>query len=389
MRVAIVASWLNQYGGAERVLEVLHEMYPEAPIYTSMYEPTAMPESYRQWDIRTSFMQRLPLVKKRHQMFLPLYPLAFEQLDIDGYDVVISNSSAFCHGVITRPETCHICYCLTPARFLWNYHEYVRREKIGRLARVLVPLALRSLRTWDVAAANRVDYFVAISRVVQSRIAKYYRRHSEIIYPPVDTARYEISDEVDDYFLVVSRLVPYKRIDLAVRAFSELGLPLKVVGDGRDRASLAKLAAPNVEFLGRIPDKDVRRLYSRCRAFVFPGEEDFGLTPIEAQAAGRPVIAYAAGGALDTVIEGETGVLFREPTAESLAEAVRGFDAHQFDPVRIREHAMRFDVTVFKERLARFVVESLAKHRRQSLGRVLLTEGLPGARELADGVSSG
>ena len=365
MKVALVCSWLNQYGGAERVLEVLHEMYPDAPIYTSMYEPKAMPAAYRQWDIRTSFMQYLPLVKKRHQMFLPLYPLAFKQFDLSGYDLVISNSSAFGHGVFTRPETCHVCYCLTPARFIWNYEEYVKRERINPLARRLVPLTLGALRAWDADAARRVDYMVAISTAVQARIARFYRRDSEIIYPPVDTSRYQISDEVDDYFLIVSRLIPYKRIDLAVRAFTEIGWPLKVVGDGRDREVLTGMAGPNVEFLGRVPDEDVRRLYSRCRAFIFPGEEDFGLTPIEAMSAGRPVIAYGAGGALDTVIEGETGLLFREPSPEALAQVVRDFDHRQFDPVKIRQHALNFDVSLFKQRLATFVAERVAEHRRR------------------------
>jgi glycosyltransferase involved in cell wall biosynthesis len=365
VKVALVCSWLNQYGGAERVLEVLHDMYPNAPIYTSMYEPKAMPAFYRSWDIRTSFMQRLPLVKQKHQAFVSLYPYAFEQFDLTEYDVVISNSSAFAHGVITRPETCHVCYCLTPARFIWNYHEYVKREHLSRIVRTVVPMALTSLRTWDAQAADRVDYFVAISRAVADRINKYYRRDSEIIYPPVDTTMYTPSEEVEDYFLIVSRLIPYKRIDLAVRAFNELGLPLKIVGGGRDAEALQRIAKPNVQFLGRVPDDEVKRLYARCRAFIFPGEEDFGLTPLEAQAAGRPAIAYAGGGALDTIIEGETGAFFREPTAKSLAETVRNFDHTKFDSVRIRQHALKFDTEVFKKQLAEFVERSAAEHRQR------------------------
>lgn len=389
LKVALVCSWLNQYGGAERVLEVLHEMYPDAPIYTSMYEPKAMPAAYRQWDIRTSFLQYLPLVKKRHQMFLPLYPLAFKQFDLSGYDLVISNSSAFGHGVFTGPETCHVCYCLTPARFIWNYDEYVKRERINALARRLVPLTLGALRAWDAAAARRVDHMVAISTAVQARIARFYHRDSEIIYPPVDTSRYRISEEIDDYFLIVSRLIPYKRIDLAVRAFTELGLPLKVVGDGRDRAALAGMAGPNVEFLGRVPDEEVRRLYSRCRAFIFPGEEDFGLTPIEAMSAGRPVIAYGAGGALDTVVEGETGLLFREPSPEALAQVVRGFDHRQFDPIKIRQHALGFDVSLFKERLATFVAERVAEHQRRREERATTVGESTRPKVSADGARHG
>jgi glycosyltransferase involved in cell wall biosynthesis len=247
MKLAIVCSWLNQYGGAERVLEVVHDMYPQAPIYTSIYRPRALPEHYRSWDIRPSFLNRLPLIRRFHQVYLPFYPLAFESLDLRGYDVVFSLTSAFGHGVITPAETRHVCYCLTPARFLWNYHSYIEREGLGRLARLGLAPFLKSLRQWDRQAADRVDEFIAISRTVQRRIAKYYRREAQIIYPPVDTARFAIEREPEEYFLVVSRLVPYKRIDLAVRAFNELGLPLRIIGEGRDRAALQAIAAVVLE----------------------------------------------------------------------------------------------------------------------------------------------
>ena len=355
MKVAVVCSWLNQYGGAERVLDVVHEMFPQAPIYTSIYWPEGMPASYRSWDIRTSPLNRLPLIKRHHQPFLPLYPLGFEALDLEGYDLVLSVTSAFAHGVITRPDTVHVCYCLTPARFLWDYRAYARRERLGGLARVVLPFFLTMLRNWDVAAANRVDHFVAISRAVQARIWKYYRRSSPVIYPPVRTADFTLSDQVEDYYLIVSRLVPYKRIDLAVQAFNQLGLPLLIVGDGRDRAALERMARPNVRFVGRVSDAERKQYLARCRAFLFPGEEDFGITPLEAQAAGRPVIAYGAGGALETVIEGQTGVFFREQTPEALAEAVASFDPACCDPMAIRRHAERFDVARFKEELNRFI----------------------------------
>jgi glycosyltransferase involved in cell wall biosynthesis len=351
MKLAIVCSWLNQYGGAERVLEVVHDMYPQAPIYTSIYRPRALPEHYRSWDIRPSFLNRLPLIRRFHQVYLPFYPLAFESLDLRGYDVVFSLTSAFGHGVITPAETRHVCYCLTPARFLWNYHSYIEREGLGRLARLGLAPFLKSLRQWDRQAADRVDEFIAISRTVQRRIAKYYRREAQIIYPPVDTARFAIEREPEEYFLVVSRLVPYKRIDLAVRAFNELGLPLRIIGEGRDRAALQAMARPNVQFLGYLPDEVVREQMARCRAFIFPGEEDFGITPLEAMAAGRPVIAYGAGGALDTIEEGVSGLFFREPTPEALAEAVRRLDAQRFDPQTLRQHARRFDVARFRREL--------------------------------------
>lgn len=361
MRVALVTDWLNQYGGAERVLEVLHDLYPTAPIYTSLYAPQAVPEAYRSWDIRTSFMQHLPLARTHHQAFLPFYPLAFERFDFSGYDLVLSNASAFAHGVVTPPETTHICYCLTPTRFLWQFYDYVKHEGLGWLARFLLPPLIARLRRWDYASAQRVNHFIAISQVVAQRIAQYYRRESAIIYPPVNTAAYHPADKHGDYFLVLSRLVPYKRVDLAVQACSELGLPLLVIGEGRDRARLERLAGPSVRFLGRLPDAQAKEYFARCRAFIFPGEEDFGITPLEAQAAGRPVIAYAAGGALDTVVEGVTGAFFRQPTAQALAETLRAFDERQFDPAAIRAHALRFDTAVFRERLTAFIAQKLGQ----------------------------
>lgn len=360
MKIALVHDWLNQYGGAERVLEVFHDLYPEAPIYTSIYEPTAMPRFYRQWDIRTSFMQRLPLVKRKHQPFMPLYPLAFEGFDLGGYDLVISNASAFCRGVLSGPTTRHICYCLTPTRFVWNFHDYAREENLGRLARLALPLALGPLRVWDRLSADRVDDFVAISAAVAERVAKYYRRQAVIIHPPVDCSSFKISPAPEDFFLIVSRLVPYKRVDLAVRAFNELGLPLLIAGDGRDRPRLERMARPNVRFLGRVSEADLRDLYARCRAFIFPGEEDFGLTPVEAQASGRPVIAYRAGGALDTVIPGQTGLFFTERQPWSLAETVRQFRAGDFNPLEIRAHALRFDVGAFRDRFTAHVAAVMA-----------------------------
>lgn len=367
MKIALVCSWLNQYGGAERVLEQLHELYPDAPIYTSVYDSGAMPAFYRTWEIRTSFLQRLPFVRRYYQFLLPLYPLAFEQFDLSGYDVVLSNTSAFGHGVITRPETCHICYCLTPARFLWGYHDYARRENLGGVQKLFLTPILATLRAWDVAAAQRVDHFVAISQTIATRIQKYYRRSATIIYPSIDTTRFEVSDEIDDYFLVVSRLVPYKRIDLAVQACSKLGLKLKVVGDGRARAALERLAGPGVEFLGRRPDGEVRRLLSHCRGFLFPGEEDFGLTPLEAQASGRPVLAYGAGGSLETIRDGETGRFVHAQTVEAWTEALAEFVGRRWDGQAIRRHAERFDVRIFKQQVADFVAQRWAEHRNGAL----------------------
>jgi glycosyltransferase involved in cell wall biosynthesis len=355
-------SWLNQVGGAERVLEAVHELFPEAPIFTSIYWPEAMPPHYLSWDIRTSWLDKLPFVRKHHRILLPLYPLCFEGFDLGEYDLVLSITSAFAHGVITTPRSLHICYCLTPARFLWNYKKYVEREEINRLALLTLQPFLNYLRLWDRLAADRVDHFIAISQVVRKRILKHYRRDSEVIHPPVDTSRYAIADSHEDYFLIVSRLVPYKRIDLAVQAFNELGLPLMIAGDGRDRRRLEAMAGDNIRFLGRISAEKLAELFAHCKAFIFPGLEDFGIAPLEAQATGRPVIAYAGGGALETVVEGVTGTFFHEQTPEALAETIRRFDDSLFDPEAIRRNAERFDKEVFKEKLRRFIEENYDEH---------------------------
>lgn len=369
MRLALVHDYLNQYGGAERVLESLHQLYPDAPIYTSMYDPTRLPAFYRDYDIRTSFMQRLPGVTSHHQAYLPFYPFAFEGLDFSGFDVVISNSSGFCKGIVTAPETVHICYCLTPMRWAWRYEDYVEREQFGRLARLALPSAMTALRIWDVTSSQRVDHFVAISTAVAERIRKYYRREAAVIYPPVDTARFETDRAPGDYYLVVSRLIPYKRVDLAVEAFNRLGLPLKIAGDGRDRQRLQRRARPNIEFLGRVSDAEVAELMRGCRAFLFPGEEDFGIAPVEAQAAGRPVVAYGAGGALDTVVDGVTGVHFNHQTSEALEQAVRRLERLPVDAGRIVEHARRFDAAVFNRALTELVARVAPAARPTSLVR--------------------
>ena len=359
LRVAIVHDWLNQMGGAEEVLEALVEMFPGAPVYTSIYWPERMPAAYRQWDIRTTWMDRLPGIHRHHQPYLLLYPLAFGSLTLEGYDLVISNKSGFCLGVRTPPGTRHICYCLAPTRFVWDFETYVQREQVGQGARRLVRPLLARLRHWERAAASRVDAMVAISTEIQERIQRYYARESTIIHPPVDTARFasQPAGEGGDYYLIVSRLIPYKRIDLAVRAFSELGLPLWIGGQGRDRANLEAIAGSNVRFMGYVPDEELAPLMAGCRAFLFPGLEDFGITPVQAMAAGRPVLAFAGGGALDSVVEGVTGSFFREQTPECLAAAVRSMDTRAFDPVAIRAHARQFDTSVFKSRLATFIQE--------------------------------
>lgn len=356
-RTALVHDYLNQNGGAERVVLALQRLFPAAPLYTSIYDRRRMPATYRGLDIRPSFMQRLPGVMRRHQAYLPLYPFAFESFDLSDYDLVISSSSAWAKSVITPPGTLHICYCHAPMRFAWSYRSYIAGERVGRLARAGLPALMVLLRLWDVASAARVDSFIANSRAVAARIAKYYRRPARVINPPVETDRFAISPEIDDYFLIVQRLVPYKRLDVVLDAFNALRLPLKIVGDGRARADLERRAGPTIEFAGRLSDEELRRAFARCRAYIVPGEEDFAIAPVEAQAAGRPVIAYAAGGALETVIEGTTGLFFHEQTPAALAAAVRCFEGMIVSPTVIRAHAQTFDTAIFERRM-REVVES-------------------------------
>jgi glycosyltransferase involved in cell wall biosynthesis len=369
LRVALVHDYLNQAGGAEKVVEVFAEMFPGAPIYTSVFDPEAMPAVWRSLDVRTSFMQRISPRLKVAKALFPLYPTAFESFDLSGYDLVLSSTTTFAKGVITRPETCHVCYCNNPTRFLWMYHEYLRYEALPAPARVVLPWVVTPLRVWDYATAQRVDFFVAGSCNAARRIAKYYRRESDVVQAPIDAAAFTPSTDVGDYFLVVSRLQPYKRIDLAVEACTRLGLPLHVAGDGPDAARLRSLAGPTVRFLGRISDFERREQMARCRALVFPGEEDFGLTPLEAPASGRPVIAFGAGGALETVKEGETGVFFREPTVDSLADALRAFD-DRFDPAVLCAHAAQFDRSVFKRRLFDVVARRYSEHRARLAAHV-------------------
>lgn len=357
MKVALVHDYLNQMGGAERVVLALHELFPDAPLYTSIYDPQRVDAAFRSIDIRTSFMQKLPLVKKHHQPFLPLYPFAMERFDLRGYDLVLSSSSAFGKGVITRPGTMHICYCHTPMRWCWNYDEYVERENLGKMARSMLPFFITNLRVWDQTTSMRVDHFIANSPVVADRIQKYYRREAVVIPPPIEVSRFlfDPTTQPEDYFLVVSRFMPYKRIDLAIEACNHRGLPLLIIGSGRDEQRLKKLAGPTIRFLGRLSDEEVLHYYAHCRALILPGEEDFGITPLEAQASGRPVIAFGEGGALASVIDGVTGVFFREQTVASLVATLATFDESYYDTQAIRSHALEFDKARFHRRMLQFI----------------------------------
>ncbi len=352
MKIAIVHDWLNQIGGAENVLEVLVSMFPQAPVFTTIYAPALMPPEYRTWDIRTSWLNRAPGIHRHHQPYLPLYPAAVQSLDLRGYDVILSNKSGFIHGVKTTSQQTHLCYCLAPTRYVWNYQRYAQREHLGKAVNLVLAPIVAALQRWDYRAAQRVNHFCAISTDIQKRIKKYYHRASNIIAPPVNTERFKpVAHPTETYYFILSRLIPYKRIALAVRAFSQMGKRLIIAGEGRDRKTLEAMAGPTVTFTGRLPWDEVAQLMANCKAFVFPGYEDFGITPVEAQAAGRPVIAFGAGGALDTVLEGETGVFFHEQTVESLIEAVQRLEASHFDSHHVRQHAERFGVERFKQEI--------------------------------------
>ena len=360
MKVAIVHDYLMQMGGAEKVVEVLHSLFPNAPIYTSAYDREVMPAHYRDWEIHTTFLQRLPWKRKTHRAALLLYPAAFESFDLSGFDLVISSSSSFAKGIITQPDTVHVCYTHAPMRFAWTPCSYMKEERVSMMTRTLLAPVLHYLRTWDALAAMRVDYYLANSRTVAQRIRKFYRRDCEVVHPPVETTRFQISPEIDDYYLMVTRLAPYKRLDLAVEACTRLNRPLKIVGSGRYARELKKIAGPTIEFLGRVSDQELPGLLARAKAYVMPGEEDFGIAPVEANASGRPVIAFAAGGALDSQIDGVTGVFFEEPTVESLIDAMKRADAIDFDPRAIRAHAEKFDTECFKIHIMR-VIEKVMK----------------------------
>ena len=363
MRVAIVHYWLVGMRGGEKVLEELCLLYPQADIFTHVYDPARTSDLINSHKVRTTFIARLPFARKLYQRYLPLMPAALGELDLTGYDLVISSESGPAKGVVVHPDAVHVCYCHTPMRYLWD-HYHVYRANAGRLTRFLMTLIVPPLRAWDVASAAHVDRFVANSRFVARRIAKAYRRDSTVVFPPVDTDAFAaVPAPTRDFYLVAGQLVPYKRADLAVEACTRLGRRLVVVGTGSEAARLQSMAGPTVEFRGWTPDDELRALYANCRALLFPGEEDFGIVPLEVMASGRPVIAYGSGGALDTVVAGDTGLFFDDPTAESLAAAVVAFERREdaFDPVGIRRHAEGFDRRVFRARLKAFIDGTLSE----------------------------
>lgn len=346
------------------MLECFTELYPYAPIYTLVYNKELMHGKFYDKNIKTSFIQKLPFASKRHRIFPPFMPIAIEQFDFSQYDIVLSDSSSYAKGVITGPETLHICYMHTPMRYAWDdCQKYTQDFYFPSIVKKIVPLAMNYIRIWDKISSERVDRIIANSNFVAKRIKKYYRRESVVIHPPVNVNNFYISEERGGYFLMVGRLIAYKRFDIAIEAFNKLKLPLKIIGRGPELKRLQKLAGPNIEFLGRVEDDKLAEYYAKCRAFIFPQEEDFGIVAMEALASGRPLIAYRGGDILEHLEEGKMGIFFQNQTAKDIMEAVRKFKDENFNSHYIREKALKFDKTLFKAKIKEYIEEELTKHK--------------------------
>ena len=358
-KIAIVHYWLVTMRGGEKVVEELCRLYPHADIVTLVCDHDRISPLLKEHEIHTSFLQRIPGAKKHYTKLLPLMPFALEQLDLQGYDIVVSSESGPAKGVITRPDALHICYCHSPMRYVWD-HYHVYRKDLGWIGRLVLSATAPFIRAWDVTTAARVDAFVANSKHVANRIWRFYRRRATVIHPPVAVDDFQPNGKAGEFYLCAGQLVTYKRIDLAVRAFTLSKKRLVVIGEGSQIAALRKIAGPNIEFLGYQPFSVLKDHLARCRALVFPGEEDFGILPIEAMASGRPVIAYDAGGARETVSSDKVGVRFAEQTEESLNEAVERFEARErlFDQDAIVEHARHYSAAVFRKQMAEFIEQA-------------------------------
>ncbi|MBS1258271.1 MAG: hypothetical protein MAG551_01327 [Candidatus Scalindua arabica] len=394
MKVALVHDWITGMRGGEKVLEVFCELFPDAHLFTLLHNKGSASDTIEKMDIRTSFIQHLPLAKRKYRYFLPLFPNAIERFDLRGYDVVLSSSHCVAKGVITGPETLHVCYCFTPMRYIWDmYDQYFTGERSGGITRWAASFVRNYLRKWDVKSSRRVNRFVAISKYVAERIKKHYGIEPDIIFPPVDCSYFKPSSSLsavpaqagsEDFYLMVSPLAPNKRVDIGINAFNKLGLPLKVIGSGQEEGRLRRIANRNIELMGWQSDETVRDHYAACKALIFPGIDDFGIVPLEAQASGKPVIAYGAGGALETIIpidndklkikndngqsQKATGVFFYEHNPDALAEAVSYFEDLRdvFDRHEIRKNAESFDRVIFKEKIKSYIEQEYEKFRLDS-----------------------
>ena len=400
-RVALVHDWLTGMRGGERCLEALCDLFPDADLFTLLHVRGSVSEMIERRRIHTSAIQGLPFVKRRYRHYLPFFPWAIERFKLDGFDLILSGSHCVAKGVKVPPGALHIAYIYTPMRYIWDLQEaYVGPGRMGPLSRALLRAVSGRLRRWDLEANARVDHFAAISRHVAGRIRRHYGREAEVIYPPVQTARFRIAVRTDDYYLLAGAFAPYKRLDLAVAALNRLGRRVVIVGDGQEGRRLRRMAGPTIEFLGWRPDDEVAALLARCRALIFPGEEDFGILPVEAMACGRPVIAYGKGGITETVIPlnsfefrvsssalreslnpkpetrnpkpgPPTGVFFYEQTVEALIGAVKLYEreADRFDPEALRAHALTFDRSIFEKRMAAYVAERYDLWTREGRSR--------------------
>lgn len=369
LKIAIVHDWLVSMRGGEKVLEILCELYPNATLITLLHIKGTLSPTIESMKIETSFINKLPL-KKKYRNYLPLFPSAIESINFSGYDLIISSSHCVAKGAQPNGGALHICYCHTPMRYVWEmYDEYFGKDKAGFITRTAMSFFAPRLRKWDVETSRRVHCFVANSYNVSRRIKEYYNREADVIYPPVDASLFRLSEKSDDYFLIVSALVPYKKVELAIEAFNRNGKKLLIVGTGPESLKLKSAAKNNIKFLGWCNDDELAKLYTGCRALIFPGFEDFGIVPLEAMACGKPVIAFGKGGVLETVVgkgENVTGVFFYEQTVDALINAIDDFEKTKFDSQMIRDHALKFDRAMFKEKIKEYIEEKVSLHFNQS-----------------------
>ena len=357
-KIAIVCDWLTNLGGAEKVIMSLHRLFPDAPIYTTLYDKTRA-KGFEKATIFTSYLQQIPFASKKHPWLLHAMPMAIESLNLNDYDIVISSSHSIAKGIITKPETIHISYCHTPMRYAWEPWELEYRLKsFPKMFHNAIKKRIHKIRLWDRLTADRVDHFLVNSQYIGERVKKYYRKPSIVIYPPVEIDQYQTSSP-GEYYLMVGRLIPYKRFDLVIEAFNKLGKPLKIVGTGSEETKLKKLAKKNIQFLGRVPDAELKKLYAECKALIFPQIEDFGLTPVECMASGRPVIAYREGGAEETVVEGKTGVFFDEQSVSSLTKALEKSEEIRWNSKEIKNHSEKFSEARFHREIIDYIHSTL------------------------------
>ncbi|MFH0833934.1 MAG: glycosyltransferase [Patescibacteria group bacterium] len=364
-RIAIVHEYLTRMGGAEKVAKVLADLFPSARVFTLLYDREKCGKDFPAWRVEVSNLQNFPkFLRRRPKFLLPFLPSAIEQFDFSDYDLVISSSSAFAQGLVSPLKTRHICYCHSPARFLWDYsNEYLKENQIGGLKKIFLNTKLKDLRIWSRLSARRVDRFLANSQTIQKRIQKYFRADSEVVHPPVEVNKIHLGTNHENYFLIVSQLTGYKKIELAISVFNKLRRRLVIVGDGPRREFLESIAGSTIEFLGWKSDREVHELLQNCRGFIFPGEDDFGIAPVEAMAAGKPVLAFNKGGATETVVHKKTGILFNSQTPASLENGLAEFFANEkkFEPKKIRAQAQKFSRQIFEQKIRRIVAEEFAK----------------------------